>query len=82
MKIVYSPKILFYTFNLVVTSFFDNFFKTIFNSPGINFSSSVVNGFNPKTFDEKSTFDKTELGWDKSSADRALLEGFKKNNKN
>ena len=66
------------TFNLVVTSFLDNFFKANFSSSGISFSSSGVSGVKPKIVEEMST-----LGVDKivdefvesNSAERALLEG-------
>ena len=70
------------TFILVVTSFFDNFFKAIFNSSGISFSSPGVNGVKPKMVEEMSTFgvavktveDFKEVD-ESNSADRALLEG-------
>ena len=70
------------TFNLVVESFLDNFFKAIFSSSGISFSSSAVNGVRPKIVEEMSTLgvdvkiveDFKEVD-ESNSADRAMLEG-------
>ena len=66
------------TFNFVVISFFDIFFRASLSPSGIKLSSSGVKGFKPKiaVLKSRSVIIFPVPGFvDESSADRALLDG-------